>query len=240
MKLSTSLASRVAFVGSGATMMIGAPHHPSSDANHSLRHELATMTAHEDWVFAHSFVVASMALFATGLWLAHRSRTWAESTHRALRLAAVALSIYVVETVFHLASKVDSQALADGDGAPVAFTHMALAAVLYPVSGAAIAFLGWKVFTAYPWGRRPIAALAMIGGVMHGLSVPLTLIFGDTEFTPLFAGAAMILAVFAISVGLVGPGRTSRSVEARFNVVVAAKTSGLPEIPYDTVGGVLR
>ena len=46
--------------------------------------------------------------------------------------------LYLIEAVFHLAAVVDSDALARGDAAPVAFTHMGLALVLSPVAGLAV------------------------------------------------------------------------------------------------------
>jgi hypothetical protein len=44
-----------------------------------------------------------------------RSATWPARAQRALRLFAVGLSLYAVETVFHLAAVVDTDALAAGD-----------------------------------------------------------------------------------------------------------------------------
>ena len=136
---------------------IGAPRHPESDSEDSLRHELATMTSHDDWVLAHSFVVASTLLLATGLWLAYHYRSWPTSLHRALFGTASIVSAYVVETVFHLASAVDSDELHHGDAAPVAFTHVGLSIVLYPVTGFAIAYLSARIFATVRLRRKPIA-----------------------------------------------------------------------------------
>ncbi len=195
---------RLAFVASGAAMVVGGRTHPDADAKEPLRQELATMTSDDAWMFSHSLIVLSTALLATGLWLAYRGRSWPTSTHRALRLAAIAVSIYVVETVFHLASKVDTESLRDGDVAPVAFTHIALSIVLYPISGVAIAYLAWKVLLATRSPRWLVAVPGVAGGVLHALSVPLVLLFPDTELTAAFAGAAILIALWSLGTGLVG------------------------------------
>jgi hypothetical protein len=203
----TAHAWRLAFVASGAAMLIGAPRHPKSDAHDSLRHELATMTSHEDWWYAHSFVVVSTVLLAAGLWLAYRYRSWPSALRRPLLATAVAVSAYVVETVFHLASAVDSEELHHGDAAPVAFTHVGLSIVLYPLTGLALAYLSTRIFATVDTRRKPLAAVGVLAGVLHGLSVPLTLVFPDTEFSPVFAGAAICLALWALGTGLAGMGR---------------------------------
>jgi hypothetical protein len=226
MKINASTTWCPALIASGIAMMIGAPRHPDADAEDSLRHELATMTADHDWVFAHSFIVLSSALLATGLWLAHRSRTWPTSTLRALYIAAIAVAAYTVETVFHLAAKVDTDALRDGDAAPVAFTHVGLAIVLYPVSGFAVAWLAATLFRAVGRLRKPIAVAGIVGGVMHACSVPLTVAFPDNEFTPLFAGSATLLALWSIAMGVFGLGDAARVPSDRLgddtNVIGAA------------------
>jgi hypothetical protein len=205
----TTHAWRIAFVASGMAMLIGAPRHPESDAHDSLRHELATMTSHDDWWFAHSFVVASTVLLAAGLWFAYRFRSWPATLRRTLLITAMTVSAYVVETVFHLMSAVDSEELHHGDAAPVAFTHVGLSVVLYPLTGAAIAFLSARIFATVRLRRKPFALLGVAAGVLHALSVPLTLVFPETEFTPVFAGSAMLMAFWALGTGLVGLGRVS-------------------------------
>ena len=214
----TTNAWRIAFAASGVAMLVGAPRHPESEAHDSLRHELATMTAHDDWWFAHSFVVASTVLLATGLWLAYRYQSWPTGLRRALFGNAVVVSAYVVETVFHLASAVDSDELHHGDAAPVAFTHVGLSIVLYPLTGAAIAYLSARIFATVGRRRRPLAALGIAAGVLHAVSVPLTMVFPTTEFSPAFAGAAIFLALWALGTGLAGLGRTD-AAPARRDVV---------------------
>jgi len=206
----TTHAWRLAFVASGVAMVAGGRMHPDADAKESLRQELATMASDDSWVLAHSLIVLSTVLLAAGLWLADRSRNWPASTHRALRLAAIAVSIYVVETVFHLASKVDTASLRDGDVAPVAFSHIALSIVLYPLSGAAIAYLAAKILLSTPSARWIVAVPGVAGGVLHALSVPLVLMFPDTELTAAFAGAAILIAVWSIGTGLIGVRETVR------------------------------
>jgi uncharacterized membrane protein YozB (DUF420 family) len=223
----TNHAWRLAFVASGVAMLIGGPRHPDADAEDSLREELATMTAHDDWWLAHSFIVASTALLAIGLWLAHRHRSWPGSLRRALRITAVIVSAYLVETVFHLASAVDTDALRDGDAAPVAFTHVGLALVLYPLSGFAIAYLSAKIFTTVQLHRKPLAAIGVAAGTLHALSVPLTVAFPDTEFTLAFAGSAILLAGWALGTGLTGVG-SSEPAPGREATAEAPAFAGQP------------
>ena len=135
---------RLPLVASWLLMVIGGPMHPDAEAEDSLRQELATMTADDRWVPGHTLIAVATLLLAVGLWGAYRSGAW-PTARTALRWGAVAISLYVVETVMHLAAVVDSDALAAGESAPVAFGHIGLALVLYPVSGLAIAWLAWSL-----------------------------------------------------------------------------------------------
>jgi hypothetical protein len=123
---------------------------------------------------------------------------------RTLGIVAVVVSLYVVETVFHLAAVVDSEELAHGHAAPVAMTHIGLATVLYPVTGWAIVFLAWAFGRAWTGWRRGIAAVGVVAGLAHAFSVPLTLMFPRAELSPVFAVAGMALALFSLATGLVG------------------------------------
>jgi len=149
-------------------------------------------------------VGGGFALLAAGLWAAHRGGAWPASTRTPLRIAAIAISAYVVETVFHLAAVVDSDALAAGDAAPVAFTHLGLAAVLYPVSGLAVAWLGVHIFQAVGVPEKVFGVIGVVGGLLHAVSVPLTLLAPDLETTPLFASSGMLFAAWAIGLGVSG------------------------------------
>lgn len=200
---------RIALVLAGATMAIGGPLHPESDAADPLREELAIMTAGDTWVLSHSLLVAGSVLLAAGLWAALRAGAWPASTRKPLRIAAIALSAYVVETVFHLAAVIDSDALAAGDPAPLAFSHIGLALVLYPVSGLAFAWLGVHVFRAVARPEKVFGVVAVIAGVLHAVALPLLLLFPDLELTPVFASSAMLFAGWAVGTGITGL-RTAR------------------------------
>ena len=226
----TTHAWRIALAASGAALLTGGSRHPESDAKESLRQELATMTSHEDWWLAHSFVVASAVLLAIGLWLAHRQRRWPTKLRGTLFAAAVAVSLYVVETVFHLAAAVDSDALRNGDTAPVAFTHIGLAIVLYPVAGIALAVLSARIFTVVDLPRKPIALIGIAAGVSHALSVPLTVALPDTEFSPVFAGSAVLLAIWSVGLGIAGFGRAvTTQPPASAAPVLSTETTSFPE-----------
>lgn len=195
---------RLLLVASGVLLAAGGRMHPGADGSDTLRQELATMTADERWVPGHALVAASTALLALGLWAAVRSRAWPATVQRTLTIVAVIVSVYVVETVFHLAAVVDSDELAHGHAAPVAMTHIGLATVLYPVTGWAIVFLAHAFGRAWTGWRRPIAAVGIVAGLAHAFSVPLTLLLPRAELSPVFAVAGMALALFSMAAGLVG------------------------------------
>lgn len=211
---------RLLLVASGLLLAAGGPMHPSSDAEDSLREELATMTAADGWVPGHSLIVVSTFLLAAALWIAWRGRVWPTSVQRTLGPAATAISLYVVETIAHLAAVVDSEALADGHAAPVAFGHIGLAAVLYPVSGWALVFLAVAFGRAWTGWRRAITVVGVVAGLLHAFSVPCTILFPDAEMTPVFAAAGMSIALFSLLTGIAGAPRAVPAAQPRVEAVV--------------------
>ena len=192
---------RIALVASGVLVVNGGRLHPGSDAADPIRKELATMTAHEHWVPGHVLIVLGTALLVGGLRLAS-ALAWPPRVLRALRVASVAMALYAVETVFHLMSFVDSHALEHGEAAPVAMTHLGLAAFLYPVSGAAVVYLAVSLGREWSWPWRLLALVGVVAGTLHAVSVPLTLVLPDAELSPVFAAAAVLLSLFAVGLGL--------------------------------------
>jgi hypothetical protein len=202
---------RIALVASGVLAAAGGPMHPSSDASDPMRDELATMTADPSWVPGHSLLAVAAVLMALGLWGAWRTRAWPHAG-RVVAVAAVAVSVYVLETVAHLAAVVDSEELASGEAAPVAFTHLTMAAVLYPITGVAIVALAITLARKQWRGAaKALAVPGVVGGVAHASAVPLTMLLPDAEITPVFALAGMMLALWSIAAGLVGIRSTSRT-----------------------------
>ncbi len=214
---------RLALVGSGVLSAIGGPMHPGSDSEEPIRDELATMTADPSWVPGHSLIAVGTFLMAVGLWGAWRTQAWPRAG-RVVAVAAVAVSVYVLETIAHLAAVVDSEELASGEAAPVAFTHLTMAAVLYPVTGVAVVALA--VTLARRQWRGAAVALAVpgvVGGVAHASAVPLTLLLPDAEITPVFAVAGMMLALWSIAAGLVGVRSAATAEEPRRDSVAAVR-----------------
>lgn len=197
---------RIALVASAATALMGGPMHPSADAEDGLLEELATMTAHPDWVPAHSLIMLSAVLLAIGLTAAYRGRSW-PTAHKAVGTAALAVSLYVVETLFHLAAAVDSDKLHHGEYAPVAFTHIGLSVILYPLAGIAIAYLASRQVMTWRGPRRITGVPGVVGGTLHAVAVPLTLALPAAELTPVFAGATVLIAVWSLTTGLAGAPR---------------------------------
>lgn len=208
---------RLALVASGILLALGGRMHPEADAEDNLRHELATMTADDRWIPGHTLIVISTVLLALGLWTAYRTRAWPSTVQRTLGLAAAAVSLYVVETLAHLGAAADAEALAHGEAAPVAMTHIGLSVVLYPITGCAIVLLAWSFGRAWRGWRRVIAGLGIGSGLLHAFSVPTTILLPDAELSWMFAGAAILLALFSVATGLAGAPR----------VVVTAKEPAL-------------
>lgn len=195
---------RTAFVLSAVLGSQGGALHPSSDGSDPLREELATMTASSTWVPAHAMLLLSTALLALGLWGALGSPAFA-SARRRTRLAAIAVSLYVVEAAMHLAAVADSDALANGESAPVAMTHIALAAFLYPLSGVAIAALSLDLARAWTGARRLVVVPGVVGGLVHAVTVPATLLLPEAEMTPFFAVAGMSIALWTLLLAVAAP-----------------------------------
>ena len=194
---------RLALVALGVLMAVGGPMHPSSDARDSMTQELATMTADVSWVPGHTLIMVGTVLLVAGLWLARSRGVW-PAAHRALTAAAVTMTLYAVETAFHLAAVTDSAALAAGEMPPLTLAHLALATVLYPLAGTGLVLLGIYLLGTESGIRRVVPVLAIVGGVLHGSSIIVTLLLPDLEATPLFAGAGMSIALWSLLTGVVG------------------------------------
>jgi len=184
---------------SAVLALAGGGLHPDADPAGSVTDDLAEMTADPSWVTGHALTAGSAVLLAWALLALHRSGAGLPvRTARAVRLAGVAVSVYVLETLFHLAAVVDSEALAAGQLAPVSGTHVLLSAVLYPVSGCALVLLGLAVLREGRGPQRGVAVLAVLGGALHAAAVPLVLLRPDADGSPLFAGGAVLLALWSL------------------------------------------
>jgi hypothetical protein len=190
---------------SAVLALAGGGMHPHADPAGSISDDLAEMTADPSWVTGHSLTAVSAVLLAAGLWALHRSGAGLPvRTARAVRVAAVAVSLYVVETLFHLAAVVDSDAFAAGEFAPVSGTHVLLSAVLYPVSGAALVLLGLAVLREGRALQRAVALVAVLGGTLHAAAAPLIMLRPDADGSPLFAGGAVLLALWSLLTSITG------------------------------------
>ncbi|GAA1479278.1 hypothetical protein GCM10009623_37240 [Nocardioides aestuarii] len=192
-----------ALIASGVLSAVGGGMHPEVAAEgNTAREELAVMTADASWVPGHSLLALGVALMLLGLWGARRSGRWPRADS-ALGVGVVVLALYLVEAVLHTAAAVDSENLAHGHSAPVALTHLGLAAFLYPLSGAAIVWMATAI--GADWGRlRVLSVVGIVGGTVHAVVVPLTLLLPDTETSPLFAVAGMSLSAWALVTGVMG------------------------------------
>ncbi|WP_336923438.1 hypothetical protein [Aquipuribacter sp. SD81] len=204
MSTTRTLAWRLALVAGGLAMAAGGALHPESDGADPLREELAVMTADPAWVPGHALTTVGTVLVVLGLWSVLRAGLWPTAVRRLLLVTTVVWALYVVETVMHLASAVDAHALAHGGAAPVAFTHIGLAAVLYPLSGLALATLALGLGRAWGGWRWLLAVPGVVGGLAHAVSVPLTLVLPTAELSPFFAVGGILTALWAVATGLGG------------------------------------
>lgn len=231
MNIRTRHSWQLALLASCVTAGVGGSMHPEADADGSVREELAAMTAHADWVPGHALLSLSVALLVVGLWGARRSRRWPRAD-RALGVATVVVGLYFVESLAHLGAVLDSDALAAGGTAPVATAHLAMAAVLYPVTGACLVWLA--LVLGREWGRLGVLALpGVLGGLAHAVSAPAALLFPDFEASWLFAAAGMLIALWALVVGAMGLTRPARRVAAGTVAPgdVASRSRGASDVP---------
>lgn len=203
---------RLSLLVGGLLMAAGGPMHPEADASDSLTQGLATMTADAAWIPGHALIMVGTLFVVAGLWLARSRGVW-PGAERAVTAAAVTMSLYAVETVFHLAAAADQAALAAGELPPITLTHLALSIVLYPLSGTGLVLLGTYLMITQRGVRRVLPVVAVVAGVLHAASVPTTMLLPDLDARLLFAGAGMGLALWAIGTAVLGVRRT-RAVAA--------------------------
>lgn len=195
---------RAPLVAAGVILMIGGPMHPSAPSELSMRGQFATMMDDDAWIPAHSLLALGVGLIAWGLYEVYRRNAWPHVNRQALRIAVIAIGLYVIEALFHLFSYVDADRLRAEEFAPIAYIHIGLAAVMYPVSGIAISWLSVHLFRAWSVPAKVFAAAGIVGGLLHAFSVPVALIDPHAETDWLFAGAGILTSLWALSLGLVG------------------------------------
>jgi hypothetical protein len=119
----------------------------------------------------------------------------------------------------------------------VAFVHIGLSLFLYPLMGAAIALLGVRTFSSFTPLRKPIALIAVVAGLAHATVIPLTLTLPDTELSPVFAGSAVLLAVWSVLTAFAGfgtPAMNSQSTAPEAQVAEVALNAQVERIDPTT------
>ncbi len=157
---------RLLMIAGGILIALGGRMHPEADASGTLSEELAEMTADDAWVPGHTLLMLGTVGLVWALWRARAANAW-PCARRMLTAAAMAMGLYSIETVFHLAAVLDAEHLADGDAAPLSVTHIGLAILLYPVSGVILAAFGARLMMTETGVRRAVAILAVVAGVLH-------------------------------------------------------------------------
>jgi len=195
---------RALLVASGVTGLLGGSMHPSSDTSKDpIRREFATMMNDDAWIPGHALMALSALLLALAVYQIHRRGLWA-SARKPLTVGLVVFPLYVVEALFHLFSYIDADRLEAGDFPPIAWTHVGLAAVLYPATGALVVWLAWTLARQWEIWQRVFAFGAIVGGIAFALALPLTLAFPDMETSPFFALGGILPALWSIAAGLIG------------------------------------
>jgi hypothetical protein len=141
-----------------------------------------------------------MALIAASLVVLARGRSLADvpRVHTATVVAAITASLATVDSLLHLVSAVDADAIAAGRATPITDVQAIVQTVTVPafcLSIIALAIIGARTRTL---GNPLVAVLAVVGGIGYGLASA-TFLLTD-RFDPLFPTAAGI-ALWTMAVG---------------------------------------
>lgn len=189
---------RPLFIAGGALVIAGGSQHPRGE------HMLAMLTD-PVWLQGHAMQFAGFALLAAGLGLYHRgapagrTRWWAGA-------AAVMMMLDALEMGVHTMAYVDAGALPAGAfhagaATPVLTTHLWLATLIHPVTGAVVIGLILAGMRERALGSRWIGWLGIVGAVAHLAVMPLVFLLRIPEFGILFP-MIMFMALWFTLAGL--------------------------------------
>lgn len=204
---------RLLFVAGALLIVPGTLRHPRDP-------EMAAMLANPDWMPSHLLLLAGFVALLAGL-LAYR-RTGGAGTKRWVTLGIAGTALQVVEAAFHAAAVVDLDRLHAGAGTPVLSTHLALAALFYPLFSLSMIYLIVSGARERSLGSWWIAPLGILGVVMHGAAAILVVVLG-LGLGVLFAGIALfglwmlLAALWPVRRGAVetsGPSGAARRAES--------------------------
>ena len=186
------MAWRGLFLAGGLLIAIGGPMHPMGP--------MVEMLAHPDWLMAHALVTAGFTAMLAGLMVFAREARHPAQVVRWTRYLLMATVVQTVDYVIHTAAMVDAGHLAAGHSTPVLTTHMMLSVIAYPLFGAALIGFILAVTRARAIGSKWIAWLGLLGAAGHGLSTPMTAMFGDPMrvLFPMTMGIALWLIFAAV------------------------------------------
>jgi hypothetical protein len=193
---------RPLFVVGGLLWVMGGATHPSAPTDLSFNDNLAVMMEQDAWVPSHSLMAVGMTLILVGLVVVRRGGTF-PVTSRLMTFALVAAALNVVEMVVHTMAFVDRQELAADEAAPIAFTHLGLALIAYPLLGVAVVLLALRLARESTL-LRTVAVIGVVGGAANALSVPLAAATGGNTFDFLFPVGAIGIAAWLVGVAAVG------------------------------------
>jgi len=197
---------RPLLVAAGVLSVIGGGTHPSAPTDLSFNDNLAVMMEQGAWVPSHLLLAAGYALLFAGLFVVRREGAWPIGS-RLLTFAVAVAALNLVEMLVHTAAFVDRQELAADESAPVAFTHLGLAAVAYPLLGIAVVLLALQL-ARVTW-LRALAVVGVIGGAANALAMILAITTGGNDFDFFFPIGAIATAVWLVGVSAVGVDRSS-------------------------------
>jgi hypothetical protein len=183
MRTSSRLAAwRLLLLAASPLLVVGALRHPRVPG-------MPAMLAHPDWLLSHLAALAGYLSLLGGLVLLRRAGGGPPGPW--LRLAIVGAALQAVEAVFHAAAVVDLGRLNAGHATPVLSTHLALAALLYPLFSLSMIGLIVAGARGRALGSWWIAPLGLLGVLSHGAAAIVVVVLGMTGLGALFAGIAL-------------------------------------------------
>ena len=186
-------------VGLGGVLgFVGGSMHPDSSDSIPLRERMVEMTADTaPWAIGHGLMTIGSALLVVGLVVIRRTGAW-PTAGPALPFVVAATVANTLELVLHTAAVLDHDRLAAGDWPPLTVVHLGLSLVTYPLFGAAIVLLAWRLLPAWPTPAKVIGVIGILAGIANALSTPLAIVVDLEGASALFPIAAIGISVWLV------------------------------------------
>lgn len=187
------------FVLSGVAFFVGGVTHPRDGGEGNKVEQLHDMLVDPSWYPSHAVLLASMALFATGVLAVRRRRDPTPRAERVLKYVFVVACVATVDMAIHLLAKLGAESLADGRQSMVSRVQTVNETVVDAAWGLAVAALAVVGGLTGSLGNKVTIPFGLVGGLAFALASA-TIPYTDT-FDPLFK-VGSLLAMWAILVGV--------------------------------------